>query len=431
MSLKTKEDHTRERRTTRRNQPLTDTAIRAAKPQAKPWKIADGHGLHLLVMPNGSRLWRLSYRFDGKQRTIGLGVYTNTGSSAVLVSVADARRRRDEARRLLASGEDPSAARKSEKLAAAALATTFRFVSDEWFARKMVAEDRSERTRSKTAWLLRVLNDHIGNRPVGEIEAPELLTVLRRFEAKDQHESARRARSVASRVFRYGIASGQCARDPAADLVGALTAPTVTHRPAIIDPTGVGQLMRAIHGYHGNPVTRFGLLFLALTFARPGEVRFAEWSEIDGDVWEIPAPKAKMRRPHRVPLSRQAVAVLAELREATGGGTYLFPSPTTPRRPISENTLLAALLRLGYERHEISAHGFRSTASTLLNESRLFAPDVIERQLAHVHKDPVRGVYDRSAHWPERVRMMQWWADELDRLRHLGRVVPLPKAMAK
>ncbi|MFD2185012.1 tyrosine-type recombinase/integrase [Rhodoplanes azumiensis] len=408
---------------------LTDATIRAAKPGTKPYKLSDGEGLHLLVTPGGARLWRLAYRWQGKQKLLSLGAYNTAGSRTVQVPLAAARERRAEARRMLANGIDPSATRKAEKLAAESAARTFRSVGDEWFARKVVAEGKADRTRTKTAWLLRVLCDRIGSRPIGEIEAPELLTVLRRFEAAEQYESARRARSVASRVFRFGIAAGYCARDPAADLVGALTAPSVTHRPAIIEPAAVGQLMRAIHGYHGNPVTRLGLLFLSYTFARPGEVRFSEWTEIDATtaVWEIPASKAKMRRPHRVPLSRQALAVLDELRRLTGGGQYLFPSPTTPKRPISENTLLAALLRLGYERHEISAHGMRSTASTLLNESRLFASDAVERQLAHVHKDPVRGVYDRSAHWLERVRMMQWWGDELDRLRDLGRILPLAR----
>lgn len=408
--------------------PLTDTSIRTAKPKAAPYKLSDGEGMFLLVEPNGARLWRLSYRFGGKQRTISLGAYTNAGSTTVLVSLAEARERRTAARRQLAQGIDPSAARKAEKVAAEAETRTFRSVADEWFKRKMVAEGRSDRTQSKTSWLMRVLNDYLGDKPIGEIEAPELLAVLRRFEAKEQHESARRARSVASRVFRYAIAAGYCARDPAADLVGALTAPTVTSRPAIIDPTGVGALMRAIDGYVGSAITRLALQFLALTFARPGEVRFAEWCEIDGTVWTIPAHKAKMRRPHRVPLSRQALAILDELRPLTGRGKFLFPSPNTPARPFSENTLLAALLRLGYDRKEISAHGFRSTASTLLNESGKWHPDAIERQLAHVHKDAVRGVYDRAEHWSERVRMMQWWADHLDELRKSKRAVPLSRA---
>jgi integrase len=404
--------------------PLTDTKVRAEKPRARPFKLTDGEGMHLLIQPTGAKLWRLAYRFNGKQKTLALGIYCSANSRDVLVPLALARERRAEARRMIAAGIDPSEAKKAEKRSATADVITFRNVADEWLA-KMRREQKAEVTIHKAEWLLGMLRADLGERPVSAIEPPDLLAALRRIEARGHHETARRARSVAGRVFRYGVASGYCPRDPAGDLRGALTAPVVTNRAAITNPADVGALMRAIDAYQGAPITRLALQFLALTFVRPGELRFAEWSEIDGMVWSIPARKMKMRRPHRVPLSRQALGVLDELRPLTGNGRFLFPSTISREKPISENTLQAALLRLGYRRGEITSHGLRSTASTLLNESRLWSADAIERQLAHADKDAIRGVYHRGEHWLERVKMMTWWADHLDELRECGVVVPL------
>lgn len=406
--------------------PLTDTAIRAAKPISSAVKLSDGGGLYLLIQPSGSKLWRLAYRFGGKQKTLALGAYCATGSKEVIVPLALARERRAEARRLIAAGIDPSEAKKAEKRAAATNVVTFRNVADEWLA-KMRREQKADVTIRKAEWLLGMLCADLGEHPVLAIEPPDLLAALRRIEARGHHETARRARSVASRVLRYGVASGYCPRDSAADLRGALTTPVVTNRAAITNPADVGALLRAIDAYQGAPITRLALQLLALTFVRPGELRSAEWLEINGAVWSIPARKMKMRRPHRVPLSRQALGVLDELRFLTGNGRLLFPSTVSREKPISENTLQVALLRLGYQRGEISSHGLRSTASTLLNESGLWSADAIERQLAHADKDAIRGVYHRGEHWPERIKMMAWWADHLDRLRECGVVVPLAR----
>ncbi|MFO1098229.1 MAG: integrase arm-type DNA-binding domain-containing protein [Xanthobacteraceae bacterium] len=403
---------------------LTDITIRTTKPTGSAVKLSDGGGLYLLIQPTGSKLWRLAYRFGGKQKTLALGAYCTAGSKEVTVPLALARERRAEARRLIASGIDPSEARKADKRAEAADGLTFRILGDEWLA-KMRREQKADVTIRKAEWLLGMLCGALGERPISAIEPPDLLAALRRIEARGHHETARRARSLASRIFRYGVASGYCPRDPASDLRGALTVPVVTNRAAITDPTEVGALMRAIHCYQGAPITRLALKFLALTFVRPGELRFAEWSEISGTVWSIPGRKMKMRRPHRVPLARQALAVLEELRPLTGDGRLLFPSSISREKPISENTLQVALLRLGYRRGEVSSHGLRSTASTLLNESGLWSPDAIERQLAHADRDAIRGTYHRGEHWHERVKMMAWWADHLDELRERGVVVPM------
>ena len=272
--------------------PLTDTAIRAAKPISSAVKLSDGGGLYLLIQPTGSKLWRLAYRFGGKQKTLALGAYCAAGSKEVIVPLGLARERRAEARRLIAAGIDPSEARKAEKRAATTDTLTFQNVGDEWLS-KMRREQKADVTIRKAEWLLGMLCTDLGGRPVSAIEPPDLLAALRRIEARGHHETARRARSVASRVFRYGVASGYCPRDPAADLRGALTVPVVTNRAAITDPAEVGALMRAIDEYQGAPLTRLALKFLALTFVRPGELRFAEWSEISGAVWSIPARKMK------------------------------------------------------------------------------------------------------------------------------------------
>ena len=272
----------------------------------------------------------------------------------------------------------------------------------------------------KKRWLLEFAYSEIGDRPIAEIKAAELLALLRKIEARGRYESARRLRSLAGAVFRYGVATSRCENDPSSVLVGALTTPTVTHRAAIIEPSAIGPLLRAIDGFDGQPSTKAAMQLAPLLFVRPGELRHAEWTEFDLDnaIWSIPAAKMKMKRPHRVPLSKQSIAIISELRQITGSCRYLFPQIRSWHRPISDGTLNAALRRLGYDKTEMTAHGFRSMASTRLNESGKFSADAIERQLAHQEQDGVRNAYMHAAEfWPERVSMMQWWADYLGALR--------------
>lgn len=392
--------------------PLTDTAIKAAKPRAAAYKLADGGGLFLTVTPSGGRLWRMKFRHGGKEGLLSFGAYPE-------ISLKDARSSRDDARKLLAHGRNPALEkRRAAEAATVSAANTFKAVADELIA-KSEAEGQAVRTTAKARWLLTLL-DSIAGRPIAEIEPYELLAALKRVEATGRHESAVRALSFASRVFRYGIATQRAPRDTAADLRGALIAPRVKHYAAIIEPEGVGELLRAIDGFRGKGwSTKLALRLAPHVFARPGELRQIEWAEVDFDasVWAIPAGKMKMRRPHVVPLSRQALAILKEAKLLAGRGRYVFPGIRTPLRPLSENTLNAALRRLGYGADEMTTHGFRSTASTLLNESGKWSPDAIERALAHTDDDKVRAAYHRGAHWSERVAMAQWWSDHLDALR--------------
>jgi integrase len=404
---------------------LTDARARSAKPQTRPIKLTDAGGLHLLIQPHGSKLWRMAYRFDGKQKTLALGIYPTVG-------LQEARERRDAAKRLLAKGIDPSAQRRLDKQAAAT-GNTFKAVAEE-VLEKLQREDRAPRTLRKVRWLLDFAYPSIGERRVAEITAPELLSVLRKVEGRGRYETARRLRSTCGMVFRYAIATGRAERDPSADLRGALTSPKTSHRSAIIDPTAIGALLRAIDGFDGQTTTRAALRLAPLVFVRPGELRHAEWAEIDfaAAEWRIPPAKMKMRRVHRVPLSRQALAIIRELQAISGGGRWLFPSVRTVARPISENTLNAALRRLGYGPEEMTTHGFRTMASTRLNETGRWHPDAIERQLAHQEADDVRRAYIHAAeYWSERVKMMQAWADYLDELREGGKVLPLARRAKK
>jgi integrase len=398
-----------------------DVVFRSAKPREKPFKLSDGGGLFLLVQPNATKLWRLAYRFGGKQKLLALGQYP-------VISLADARVKRDAAKKLLSDGIDPSIERKTERRAAQiSRRDTFKAVTEELMT-KFKAEGDAPATLKKKRWLLDFATAEFGNRPIAEIKAPEILDALRKIEKRGRHETATRVRSTVGAVFRYAIATGRAERDPSADLRGALITPTVTHRATIVEPNAVGALLRAIDGFEGQPTTRYALRLAPLVFVRPGELRKAEWSEffIPEAEWRIPGSKMKMRRPHRVPLAPQALAIIAELREITGGSKYLFPSVRSWRRPISENTLNAALRRLGYDKSELTVHGLRSTASSLLNESGKWHADAIERQLAHQEQNEVRGAYTHAAEfWQERVRMMKWWASHLDELRERGRVVAL------
>ncbi len=388
---------------------LTDTAIRAAKPADKPYKKADSGGLFLYITPNGSRLWRMKYRFDGKEKLLSFGDYPT-------VSLATARSQRDEAKAQLAQGIDPGAQKKETKRAEEQAAKSpFRVVAAEYFSR-CKQEGRAAATLDKLEWQLAIVNEHLGNMPVTAITAPGVLGVLRPLERDGKLETARRVRATISRVFRFAIAIGLADSDPAAALRGAVLAPKVTHRAAIVDPNRFAQLLKAIDAYGGQPATKAALRLMPLLLSRPGELRNAEWQEFDLDkaIWTIPASRMKMRREHRVHLPPQAVSILNELRALTGNGTLAFPCERTDKRPISENTLNGALRRMGYRKDEMTAHGFRATASTLLNESGLWHPDAIERQLAHIEKNDVRRAYARGEHWEERVRMMNWWADRLD-----------------
>ncbi|MCW1985976.1 UNVERIFIED_ORG: integrase [Sphingomonas sp. R1F5B] len=394
------------------------TTIASAKPRERDYKLSDGGGLYLLVRATGTKLWRFNYRYLEKHRTLAFGAWPE-------VSLADARGRRDDARRLLAAGTDPSHQQKVDAARArVAENDTFKLVAEEWVAKNM-REGMAEITLSKLRWLLDKAYPRIGNRPVAKINAQEVLAVLRAVEATGRHESARRMRSVLSRVFRYAIATTRAERDPASDLRGALTVPKAKHLAAITTEDRAGDLMRAIEGYSGHAITLFALKLSAHLFVRPGELRQAEWAEFDFDrsVWNIPAEKMKMRRPHRVPLSSQVLGLFESLWDLTGQGRYCFPSFRTSTRPMSENTVNAALRALGFGQEEMTAHGFRAMAATLLNETGRFNPDAIERQLAHMENNGVRRAYTRGEYWNERVALMQFWSDELDRLRDGAKVL--------
>lgn len=392
---------------------LNDTKIRNAKPRDRSYKLWDVHGLYALITPNGSKLWRFTYRFQGKANQVSLGPYP-------VVSLVSARAKRDALRLLVLEGKDPSQERRLEKIAQAAGGSTFREVTEEFLAKRR-REGLSEKTLKKNRGLLKTAFNVIGERQIGEITAPELLHALRKYEARNAYESARRLRAIAGMVFRYAIATGRATRDVSADLKGALVTPKVKHRAAIIDPVELGKLLNVIEGYDGQPATRLALKLVPLLFVRPGELRKMRWKEIDFEkaVWSVPAETMKMDRPHRVPLARQAIVILRELHGLTGWGEFAFPAVYSSRRSMSDNTLNAALRRMGYTKEQVSVSGFRATASTLLNEMSRFNPDAIERQLAHMEENDVRRAYMHAAEfWSERVEMMQIWADYLDQLKH-------------
>lgn len=391
---------------------LTQLKITSAKPKAKPYNLTDGQGLVLVIQTSGSKLWRFRYRYGGLQKTLHLGPWPT-------ISLADAREKCREAKKAIAAGVDPVLEKKRAKVTAKfSTATTFKEVALEWLA-KCEREGRTETTIGKIRWLLGMAYPLIGSHPIDSITPTEALLVLRKVEAGGRYESARRMRSVLSRIFRYGIATARCDRDVAADLRGALTTPRTTHHAAITDPQEVGILLKTMDGYTGQAVTRMAMRLSPHLFVRPGELRQAEWSEIDVEkaIWSIPAERMKMRRPHRVPLSRQVLEMIEELREITGHRQHLFPCMGRPRKPMSENGVNQALRRLGYETGEMTAHGFRAMAATLLNEMGRWNPDAIERQLAHQDTSAVRRAYARGEYWDERVAMMQHWSDYLDGLR--------------
>jgi integrase len=402
--------------------PLTDIAIRNVKAQKSVRKLSDGGGLQLWVNPNGSKLWCFAYRFAEKQKKLSIGAYP-------AISLSAAREEREASKSLLASGIDPGQQKKLNQLALAGdRANTFTLIAAELLAKKR-REGKARATIGKYEWLYSLVGNSFSTRPISEITAPEVLAVLRKVESKGLHETARRMRSCIGEVFRYAIATARATTDPTFALRGALTMPTVKHRAAIVEPKELGALLRAIEGFQGQPTTVAALKLMALLFPRPGELRFAEWREFDLEaaVWTIPAIRTKMRREHRVPLPMQAIAILKALQSVTGHTPLVFPGLRSTKRPISENTLNGALRRLGYSQDEATAHGFRATASSLLNESGKFAVDVIERALAHQDTDAVRRAYARGEHWQERVAMNQWWADHLDVLRDGAKVIPFAK----
>ena len=397
---------------------LTHAGIKAAIPRDKPYKVFDEHGLYLLVRPGGHRWWRLKYRFDGKEKLLSFGVYPE-------ISLREARDKRDDARKLLRNQVDPGAKQRAEKSAAG---DSFQAIAREWFERfstKWAVGHSSKIIRRLELYIF----PWIGDRPIAKIEAPDILACLRRIEAKGNLESAHRALQVCGRVFRYAVATGRAQRDPSGDLRGALPPADEKHLASLTDPKSFAALLRAIDSYEGSIVVRAALRLAPLVFVRPGELRAAEWAEIDFETreWRIKAERMKMRQQHIVPLSDQAIAILREIQPLTGETPFVFPTPRSNKRPLSDNGLLAALRRMGYEQGTVTVHGFRSTASTLLNEQG-WNRDAIERQLAHGERDAVRAAraaYNYAEHLPERRRMMQAWADYIDGLNSGAAVIPI------
>ncbi len=390
--------------------------------------MADGGGMFMQVTPAGGKLWRLKYRFDGREKLLSIGAYPE-------ISLSEARKQRDAARSKIALGTDPSREKRRAKVRAQAGAdNTFDAIAAEYVAkRKQDGQNGwAPATAKKADFLLSLISGPIGRLPIADIEPADILAALRKIEARGNLESARRALQLASAVFRHAIATARLTSDPTRDLRGALVTPKVKHHAAITDPAKVGALLRAIDGYEGQGITSRALQLLPYVFVRPGELRNADWAEIDFDaaVWIIPAERMKMRKPHHVPLSRQSLAMLQEVHSITGPAGLVFPSVWTRTKPLSENTLNASLRRLGYTKDEMTAHGFRAMASTLLNESGKWNPGAIERALAHGDSDKVRAAYHRGEHWQERVEMAQWWSDYLDHLRQGADVVPFPERKA-
>jgi len=402
---------------------LTDLECRKTKPADKLVKLSEG-GLQLWIFPNGSKHWRFAYRFAGKQKLLAIGKYPD-------MTLLKARMERDKAKVMLEEGIDPSHVRRLERLEREFPGDGFETIAKEYLA-KLRREGRSEATLTKVEWLLSFALPVLGPMRVSEIRPIDVLAILRTVEKRGHYESARRLRSTIGAVCRYAVATARAEVDPTAPLQGALTTPTVKPRPAITDPKDFGAMLRAIDGFNGQGCTKAALQLMALLFPRPGELRLSEWPEFDLEnaVWTIPAARAKMRRPHRIPLPPQAIAILRELQTEARPGVFVLSCLRTPRRPLSENSMNAALRRLGYSKDEATPHGFRASASTLLNEAGLWNPDAIERQLAHVENNDVRRAYARGEHWDERVRMMAWWADYLDQLKSVGVVVPIKRAGA-
>jgi integrase len=392
--------------------PLNDLAIKRAQPGAKIIKLSDGGGLQLWITPDGAKRWRMAYRFGGVQKTLAIGVYPHIG-------LKEAREARGVARQTLARGQDLSQAKREAKAAKVAKGeNTFAIIAAELTEKKR-RDGKAAATLKKFAWFMSFAFPALGARAIDEITARDVLAVLKDVESRGVHETARKLRTAIGDVFRYAIATARAENDPTMALRGALVTPTITPRAAIVAPKAFGGLLRAIEDYQGAPETRAALELLALTFVRPGELRAAEWAEfaLESATWENPAGRMKMRKPHRVPLAPRGVAILQELRKLTGNDRFLFPSVRSAARCMSENTLNAAFRRMGFRNEDMTSHGFRASASSMLNESGLWNADAIERQLAHVDGDSVRRAYARAEFWDERVKMMAWWANHCEELR--------------
>ena len=391
---------------------LTALAIKQAKPKDKPYKLFDGEGLYLDVQPSGSKYWRVKYRYAGKERKLAVGIYPYIG-------LKEAREGCIQAKKLLAQGIDPSAKKQAEKQATKeAGANTFEALASEWFITKM--QDKSESHQQRTQSLI---NTHLlpafGKKPITDITPQTLLEALRKIEAKGHIETAHKTKQTASHIFRFAVQTSRAERDPSESLKGALQPVNVKHHPAITDLEGVGKLMLAIENYQGSPAVMAALKLSPLFFCRPGELRHMEWIEIDWDKkqWEIPAEKMKMREPHIVPLCTQAIAILKHLQAITGRGKYVFPNARGASRPMSENAVRVALRTLGYSNEEMTPHGFRAIARTLLDEELGYSFDLIEHQLAHAVRDATGRAYNRTKHLKKRHEMMQSWADYLEKLK--------------
>lgn len=392
--------------------PLTDRAIKALKPGQKASKHSDGGGLYLYVPVTGSKLWRLGYRFLGKQKTLYIGGYP-------AISLADARARRDSAKQQIAKGNDPAEEVRREKIRQQfASGNTFSAIAEELIA-KTAAEGKAPATLKKKRWFLELLQVDLGRIAISEITATDIIAPLRRIELQGNYETARRVRAFASQVFRYAIATARVDNDPTFGLRGALITPQVKHRAAILDPDEFGKLLRAIWSYGGQPTTTAALKLMALLYPRPGELRQAHWSEFDLEqkVWTIPSERAKMRREHKKPLNAASIEILVGLHKLTGQETLVFPAIGSRMKPISENTMNQALRRMGFDQNQQTAHGFRASASTMLNESGKWLSDAIEVELAHIDVDAVRRAYHRATYWGERSKMTEWWSHEVSRMR--------------
>ena len=397
---------------------LTDTRIRNAKPELKSKKLFDERGLYIEISPAGGKWWRLKYRIAGIEKRLSLGVYPD-------VSLKEARDRRDEARKLLADGIDPSKNRKAIRAAAVdRAANSFEVVTREWFA-KFSPEWAPNHSTRVIRLFERDIFPMVGGLPISEVTAPELLKVMRRIEARGALDTAHRARGNCSQVLRYAVATGRCLRDPSVDLRGALPTVKEEHFAATTDPAKLSGILRAMDGYEGDLVVRCALRLAPLVFVRPGELRHAEWKDVDLKAAEWRYTVTKTDIPHIVPLSKQAVAILKELYPLTGEGRYVFPGARSAQRPMSDNAVLAAMRRMGIGKEEMTGHGFRAVARTILDEVLGFRPDFIEHQLAHAVRDPLGRAYNRTAHLPERRKMMQKWADYLDKLKAGGAVIPI------
>ena len=386
--------------------PLSEAQARNAKPTTKPYKLADGDGMFLLVTPSGGKYWRLKYRIGGKEKLLALGIYPE-------VSLADARKRRMKAREALAAGDDPGEVKKeAERKKVVESANLFELVAREWLENRR-HEWAPSSFRVKLIYLERYVLPALGPKPITEIKPLQVLDFLRSIESRGTLDTARRVNQMCAQIFRYGIATGRAEYNPVPDLKGALKTPVVKHR-AYLKEKELPDFLRALEAYNGKPLTKLALRLLLLTFVRTLELRGAEWEEIDWEagLWRIPAERMKANAEHVVPLARQAIEVLSTVRGYSSHRQFIFPNDHNPSAYMSENAMLYALYRMGYH-SRATGHGFRSTASTILNEQG-FRPDVIERQLAHTERNSVRAAYNHAQYLAERREMMQWWADYLD-----------------